>query len=104
MIIVFAEQAKNDLLNIQAYIRRDSYQNSIQVIKNIFERIELLKKHPEAGRIILKNKNVILRQLLLYKYRIIYRLVDNTIEIITVHHSAMLLDNNPGISQYFDEK
>ncbi|NTS39919.1 hypothetical protein HRG84_03300 [Flavisolibacter sp. BT320] len=36
-----------------------------------------------------------LREIRLYHYRIIYRCLADNVQVITVHHSARLLLNNP---------
>ncbi len=103
MVIRFSKQADKDLQNIQDFIRKDSYYNSMLVIEKILVKINTLLKYPEIGRVILKTNNAVLWQILVYKYRIIYKIDGDFVEIVTLHHSARLLDDNPGISQYFDE-
>ncbi|MBS1918103.1 MAG: type II toxin-antitoxin system RelE/ParE family toxin [Bacteroidetes bacterium] len=95
--------AKEDLKSIKLYIQRDSYQNSIKIIETILDKLQLLEQYPEIGKIIAHTNNGPLRQIIVYKYRIIYRFQNNTVEVLTIHHGSRLLSNNPGIGEYFDE-
>jgi addiction module RelE/StbE family toxin len=97
------KQAKEDLKNIKNYIQKDSYQNSIKVVQTIFEKLQLLEQHPEIGKTIAHTNTGSLRQILVYRYRIIYRLQNNVLEVLTIHHSSRLLSNNPGIGGYFED-
>jgi plasmid stabilization system protein ParE len=54
--------------------------------------VNILKNHPQMGRIVPEVGNENLREVIFGSYRIIYRYNSgNLIEIITIHHSAMLL-------------
>ena len=104
MVKVFVtRQAKEDLKNIKAFIRKDSYQNSIKVVQTIFEKIKVLEKYPEIGKVIAHTIIGPLRQIMVYNYRIIYRIHNTNVEVLTIHHSSRLLSNNPGIGEYFED-
>jgi toxin ParE1/3/4 len=56
-------------------------------------RLEVLYEHPEIGRPVPEYEMQDLRQLLVSKYRLIYFIInDSRIDIITVHHSAKILN------------
>jgi len=103
MVINLSAQAKKDLKNIHSFIKKDSSYSAVLVTDTILEKISILKKYPEIGRVVLRKNQIVLRQILVYKFRIIYLVREDSIEIVTIHHSAKLLDNNPGLTQYFDE-
>lgn len=46
------------------------------------------------GRVVPKITQNEIREIIKGNYRIIYRLKDNTIEILTIHHSAKLFDTS----------
>ena len=82
----------DDMLNIAEFISKDSVKYSVIQIKRIRERARLLKTQPLLGRIVPEMKNESVRELILGNYRIIYRIIsDERIDILTVHHSAILL-------------
>ena len=101
--MLITNQAKDDLKSIKNYIQKDSYQNSIKVVQTILEKLQLLEKHFEIGKIIAHTNAGPLRQILVYKYRIIYRVQNDILEVLTIHHGSRLLSNNPGIGEYFED-
>ena len=90
--LIWTIQASDDLENIFSYISKDSITYArIQIIR-IRDRVNMIKKQPQSGRIVPEIGDENLRELISGRYRIIYRLnPDNMIEIITIHHSARLL-------------
>ena len=86
-------RAKEDLKSIAHYISQDSVYYAEKQIERFYEAVEVLYSHPLVGTPIREYNLPQLRQLLVGKYRIIYLLVDEErIDIITIHHSARLLN------------
>ncbi len=101
--IKITSKAKKDIKNIFKYIKKDSYQNAEMVAEAIIRKIDTLFIQPDFGKIVKEFNNPNLRELKLFKYRIIYRLITAShIEIITIHHSSRLLNNNPHLKDFFD--
>jgi plasmid stabilization system protein ParE len=91
--------AVENLADIGDYIEKDSIKYAKIVVGNLFESTKILKRHPYAGRMVPEFNNPNIRELIRGNYRIIYRLIDEKhIDIITIHHSARLLKNNPTLS------
>jgi plasmid stabilization system protein ParE len=62
-------------------------------LDKLYESVEVLYEHSEIGRSVPEYEMPNLRQLLVSKYRLIYLIVDDSrIDIITVHHSARILN------------
>jgi len=82
-------QAKDDLKAIAEYIKIDSIRYAkLQVIR-IKTRTHILKSHPQAGRVVPEIESEEIRELIEGNYRIIYKIVSNSIvDILTIHHSA----------------
>ena len=100
--IKITSKAKKDIAVIYKYILKDSFQNAEIVTGSIIKKIDALKKQPDFGKIVKEFNNASIRELKLFKYRIIYRLKNpSTVEIITIHHSSRLLINNPHIKIFF---
>ena len=101
--IKITSKAKKDITGIYNYILQDSYQNSELVAESIIKKIETLKRQPDFRKIVKEFNNPIIRELKLFKYRIIYRIKTPTlVEIITIQHSSRLLNNNPHLKDFFE--
>jgi toxin ParE1/3/4 len=84
-------QAVDDTESICKFIGKDSTAYARLFAKDVLQAVKRLSKFPKSGRIVpeLRNKNI--REIILGNYRIIYRLNNDTVEILTVYHSARLL-------------
>jgi len=84
----WSETSKNDLKNIYDYISRDSEFYAKTFVQKIQEEVNTLKTHKKLGRIIPEYNLEELRELIFQNYRIIYKLEDTKIFIVTIFHSA----------------
>lgn len=101
--IKITSKAKKDIAGIYEYILQDSYKNAELVAASIIKKIDSLKKQPDFGKIVKEFGNPTIRELKLFKYRIIYRLKTvQLVEIITIQHSSRLLNNNPHLKDFFE--
>jgi toxin ParE1/3/4 len=91
--IYWTDRAKDDLKNIAEFISRDSLYYAEKQVAKLYESVEVLYEHPEVGRPVPEYNMPDLRQLLVSKYKLIYLIInDSRIDIITVHHSAKILN------------
>ena len=91
--ITFTESAYSDLEDIESYIAQDSPYIARKFISRIFDRIDQLYLYPASGKFVPEIKDNSIRELLLNKYRIIYRILNESdIQIIRIVHGARLLD------------
>ncbi len=91
--ITITESAYADLEDIEFYISQDSPAIARKFIKHIFDKIDQLYLYPTSGKFVPEIKDSSIRELLLNKYRIIYRLADDSnIQIVRIVHGARLLD------------
>jgi len=87
--LIWTDQAINDLGDIGDYIAENSEKYAKLTVKKLFERPEILKTFPQAGRIVPEKNEDNLRELIEGNYRIIYEIVStDQINILTVYHSA----------------
>lgn len=90
-------QAKDDLKNIAEYISKDSAKYAQLQISRIKLRTQIIKKQIYAGKITPEINDPNIRELVEGNYRIIYRLkAENSISILTVHHSARDFNTTKG--------
>lgn len=94
MKIRWSYEALERLIEIEDYISKDSSVRAIQFVDQLIEHAELLSGKPLTGRIIPELANPDIRELVFKKYRIIYRLKEKRIEILTVFegHRLMRID------------
>jgi toxin ParE1/3/4 len=94
--IILSKIARLDLKEIVDYIKRDSIRYAELEKKKIIEAIDKIPNQPLSGRIVPELENENIRELIFRNYRIIYRIVsDKQINILTIHHHARLISNNP---------
>ena len=55
-------------------------------------RVELLQEHPTLGGEVPEDETHTYREVLQGSYRIIYRMEEDTIYLVAIHHAARLLD------------
>ena len=100
--IKITDTAKKDIASIYKFIKRESPQNAIMVSESIIKKIDSLYNKPDIGKIVREFSNKKIRKIKLFKFRIIYLLNSpSSIEIITIHHSSRLLENNPHLKNLF---
>lgn len=87
--------ALEDIKNIISYVHARSVQNAEKLYEEIKEKIASLQQFPERGSLVKEARKEQIRELKLFHYRIIYRCVADKVQVLTVHHSARLLTNNP---------
>ena len=98
--LIYSESSLQDIESIKDFIASDSVSNANRFIKNIREKITLLKQYPEIGSLVYPERFKNLRRILFKSYRIIYQFKEDKVIIITVHHQASLIENIPAIKGY----
>lgn len=51
-----------------------------------------LTDHPRSGRVVPELGQDFVREVILGNYRTIYRLLNDEVQVLTIHHGARLLD------------
>ena len=92
MKIVWTEPAVEDLRELHAYIARDSETYASGFVERIILAADRLADYPKVGRIVPETNDENVRELLYQRYRIIYRLKGDSIEILSVIHGARDLE------------
>lgn len=91
MNIVWSPLAMDRTTEIAEYIARDSPSAAAKWVETLFSKVELLAAAPESGRIVPEVNRVEIRELISGNYRIIYRVEQNRISILTVRHGRQIL-------------
>jgi addiction module RelE/StbE family toxin len=91
--IIWSPTAVADLDDIFAYISRDSAHYAAGAIEKILDSADALLQFPRMGRVVPEFNDDKIRELIVYRYRVIYRVESDAINIATVVHGARLLKN-----------
>jgi toxin ParE1/3/4 len=89
--IVWSSRAAQDLDSITDYIAADSPAYAGVVLKNIVNQTRILARFPQAGRKVPEFDDEKIRELVVYSYRIIYRLRQDEALIVAVIHGKRVL-------------
>ena len=85
-MVVWTATARNSLKQIHDFIALDSKYYAREVVDNILNLADELNTFPSRGRVVPERNQPSLRELFLYSYRIIYRIDEKDIFILTVLH------------------
>lgn len=92
MKIVWTHESLERLINIEDFISKDSPERAIKFVNQIIDHTEkVLSGKPNIGRSVPEIGNLMIRELIFKKYRVVYRLNENIIEILTVFEGHRLL-------------
>ena len=91
MKIVWSPLAVDRVSEIAGYIAQDNQVAAESWINTVFKKVEGLKAFPESGRIVPETDNKTIRELIYGNYRIIYRLKEKRLSVLTVRHGKQVL-------------
>lgn len=92
MKLVWTNRARTDLDSIMDFIAKDSPQNAITFIDKLINHSEMIIDNPKIGRIVPEFSSPHIREILHKNYRIVYRLIDEEIQVLTVFEGHRLFD------------
>lgn len=92
MRIFWSEQALSDAEEIRDFIARDAPAFADLFVDRISEAVERLSDFPFSGRVVPEFGRPHLREILLGSYRIVYQVGQGAVSIVTVFHTARLLE------------
>lgn len=84
-------QALDDLDAICLFIARDAPQVAAVFADRAFRATDRLVAHPRLGRIVPELEIETIREIILGNHRIIYRIREDEVQVVTIHHGARLL-------------
>ena len=91
MRVVRTQEALDRLSDIEDFISKDSPQRAARFINYLVQRGEGVSKNPRIGRVVPEISNPDVREIIAKKYRIVYEIQENKIEILTVFEGHKLL-------------
>lgn len=91
MKIIWSPLAIDRTTEIAKYIAQDNPSAAKKWVENLFAKVEILKSSPQNGRVVPETHIDDIRELIYGNYRIIYRLGDQRVSILTVRHGKQIL-------------
>jgi addiction module RelE/StbE family toxin len=89
--ITWTVRARSDLKAIRDYIAADNPTAALAVARRLVASAERLSDFAQSGRVVPEHEGSAVRELVVRPYRIAYRVVDNEVRILKIHHSARML-------------
>ncbi len=90
MEIRWTPQAVEDIEAIRQYVGRDSAHYADLLVRRLVKAVERIHEFPKSGRVVPEIEDEAIREVLLDDYRIIYKLLEEVAEVLTVFHGARL--------------
>ncbi|MEW5953498.1 MAG: type II toxin-antitoxin system RelE/ParE family toxin [Bacillota bacterium] len=84
------KQAALDLQEIMEYIARDSIDNAIGFVDELFEICRNIPDFPERGRIVPEVRQPQIREIIHNNYRLVYAIREEKVFILQVFNAARL--------------
>jgi len=92
--VYWTDQAKTRLQLIHDYIAEYDAAAAKQVIQRMVLRSQTISTMHHAGRMVPEYQSEDLREILVRPYRIIYRILTDRIDVITVMHYRQLIPSD----------
>ena len=84
--LVWSPEAIEDVEAIAAYIERDSSWYAKAVVSKLVETAESIPEYPQLGRVVPELGDSNIRERLVHRYRLIYRLEESRVVVAAVIH------------------
>ncbi len=86
--VVWAQSAHSALDEVIAYIAEDSRQTALQVLERALEAAAGLATLPERRRIVPELADPTIREVFVYRYRLLYRIESERVVVVAFLHGA----------------
>jgi len=91
MTLIWTEESLEKLSAIEEFIGTDSPERAETFVNYLIEKGESILQNPKIGRTVPEISNPDIREIIVKKYRIVYRITKENIEILTVFEGHRLL-------------
>ena len=95
MNVVWTETAIAHLANIYDFIARDSDRFALRMVDRITARSKQLSEFPESGQMVPEYQDRSIRETIEGPYRIVYRIQNDGVQVLSVIHGAQILPPEP---------
>ena len=94
MKVIWSKEASVKLIEIERFIAQDNPERAAKFIDYLIEQGESIVSNPQIGRIVPEIMQTNFREIIAKKYRIVYRIENDRIEILTVFEGHKLFRVN----------
>lgn len=91
MKVSWSPLAIDRVSEIAEYIAKDNPKAAKSWVDTVFEKVASLKPHLESGCVVPEINNRAIRELIYGNYRIVYRVEDRRVSILTLRHGKQIL-------------
>lgn len=91
MKIIWSPLAIDRVSEIATYIAQENPAAAEKWVDTVFRKAEDLQNFPESGRVVPETEIKTIRELIYGNYRLIYRLEEKRISVLTVRHGKQIL-------------
>ena len=84
MYINWTQESLNKLIEIEEFIAEDNPEKAVLFIDYLIEQTDVIAQNPQIGRKVPEFSNPYIRELIIKNYRIVYRVDDKAIFILTI--------------------
>ncbi|HPI28861.1 MAG TPA: type II toxin-antitoxin system RelE/ParE family toxin [Candidatus Marinimicrobia bacterium] len=90
MKIIWSREALDNIIEIENYIARDNPSKAVEFTDTLISKCDYLLDNPELGRIVPEISKTNIRELIYQNYRIVYRHINEEIQILTAFEGHRL--------------
>ena len=90
--LIWTQLAIDDLDDIANFIAKDSEDYAKIFVRKIVEQVERIPNFPLLGRVVPEIQDEQVRERIYQNYRLIYRIKDDSIEIVRIFHHGRQLN------------
>jgi toxin ParE1/3/4 len=87
--VVWTPHARDCLESILEYIASDSPPAAAKVLEVVLAAAESLAEFSDRGRVVPELRSSLIREIFVYRYRLIYRTSTDLVEVLAILHGAM---------------
>ena len=91
MKIIWSPLAQHKLTDIADYIAQDKPGAALDWVESVLDQVENLASFPKSGRDVPELNNKQYKELIIGNYRVIYKILEKEIHILTIRNFKKLL-------------
>lgn len=91
MKIIWSPLAQHKLNDIADFIAQDKPGAALNWVESVLDQVENLASFPNSGRDVPELKNEQYKELIIGNYRVVYKILEKEIHILTIRNFKQLL-------------
>ena len=97
MKIFWSPLSLDRVAEVAEFISQDKLEAARQWVLKIFKKVRILERFPASGHVIPETRRQDIRELAYPPYRIIYRIQDDRISILTIRHGRQIFPSKEAL-------